>query len=36
MMKNLARVILLGQLRPFIRLRSAENNFNKNKPEFSI
>ena len=29
-------VILLGQLRPFIRLRSAENNFNKNKPKFSI
>jgi hypothetical protein len=29
-------VILLGQLGPFIRLRSAENNFNKNKPEFSL
>jgi hypothetical protein len=29
-------IILLGQLRPFIRLRSAENNFNKNKPEFSL
>jgi hypothetical protein len=29
-------VILLGQLAPFIRLRSAENNFNKNKPEFSL
>jgi hypothetical protein len=29
-------VILLGQLRPFVKFRSAENNFNKNKPEFSI
>jgi hypothetical protein len=29
-------VILLGRLGPFVRLRSAENNFNKNKPEFSI
>lgn len=29
-------VILLGQLGPFVRLRSAENNFNKNKPEFSL
>jgi hypothetical protein len=29
-------VILLGQLGPFIRLRTAENNFNKNKLEFSI
>lgn len=29
-------VILLGQLGPFIRLRNAENNFNKNKPEFSL
>lgn len=29
-------IILLGQLRPFIRLTNAENNFNKNKPEFSI
>jgi hypothetical protein len=29
-------VILLGQLGPFIRLRSAENHFNKNKPEFSL
>jgi hypothetical protein len=29
-------IILVGQLGPFIRLRSAENNFNKNKPEFSI
>ena len=29
-------IILLGQLGPFVRLRSAENNFNKNKPEFSL
>ena len=29
-------LILLGQLGPFIKLRSAENNFNKNKPEFSL
>jgi hypothetical protein len=29
-------VILLGQLGPFMRLRSTENNFNKNKPEFSL
>jgi hypothetical protein len=29
-------VILLGQLGPFVRLRSAENNFNKDKPEFSL
>jgi hypothetical protein len=29
-------VILLGQLGPFVRLRSAENSFNKNKPEFSV
>jgi hypothetical protein len=29
-------VILVGQLGPFVRLRSAENNFNKNKPEFSL
>ena len=29
-------VILLGQLGPFIKLRSAENHFNENKPEFSL
>jgi hypothetical protein len=29
-------VILLGKLGPFIRLRSAENNFNKDKLEFSL
>lgn len=29
-------LILLGQLGPFMKLRSAENNFNKNKPEFSL
>jgi hypothetical protein len=29
-------IILLGKLGPFIRLRTAENNFNKNKPEFSL
>ena len=29
-------VIFLGQLGPFVRLRSAENNFNRNKPEFSL
>jgi hypothetical protein len=29
-------IILLGQLGPFVRLTNAENNFNKNKPEFSI
>lgn len=28
-------IILLGQLGPFITLRTAENNFNKDKPEFS-
>lgn len=29
-------LILLGQLGPFVRLRSAENHFNKDKPEFSL
>ncbi|KIM92625.1 hypothetical protein OIDMADRAFT_62392 [Oidiodendron maius Zn] len=29
-------IILLDQLGPFVRLRSAENNFNKNRPEFSL
>jgi hypothetical protein len=29
-------VILVGQLGPFVRLRCAENYFNKNKPEFSV
>jgi hypothetical protein len=29
-------IILLGQLGSFIQLRNAENNFNKNKPEFSL
>jgi hypothetical protein len=29
-------VILLGKLGPFIMLRSAENNFSKNKTEFSL
>lgn len=29
-------IILLGQLRPFVGLSHAENNFNKSKPEFSV
>jgi hypothetical protein len=29
-------VIFLGQLGPFVKLRSAENHFNPNKPEFSL
>jgi hypothetical protein len=29
-------IILLGQLGQFITLKSAKNNFNKDKPEFSL
>lgn len=29
-------IVLVGQLGPFIRLKSAENYFNKNRPEFSL